>query len=546
MVDAIMKTFGLYHAGMVGERFISALLIDPVRCRARVRHLRRQYRLASIDAQKAIAALGVQRALDGSHVSPGQLAEMLNNPDTLSATHQRIYCAPQMAEEWRAVFEAVMAGRSSPPRVKGTRAEDPIPTIPAPMASSAARESANRRTIDDPEDTESEAVGSAASQSMMGASLEEARRALKEKDASLEEARRSLEEKVYSLQEAQRALKEKDASLEEKRRALEEKDASLKEKIYSLQEAQEARRALEEKVNSLKSSNPLLGKLVAAVLVVAATIAMLQAERNSTQAAAAKAEANRLRSQLQHMIDESGLRNWLSLSDPRAFQVSKSDNDHVVVKGTINTNHIMEVRVSWGDGVVETLYKYESPLRPTKNPTEFTGVHKFRLNNEPVDATLEFRPFPDRLRDLPEYFPPKSLRRTRTFLLAKGGIKADPKPVALEAPTDGSKVAAGADVEGRLNIPGAWPVVLVKALTGGDNERWWVQPLVEDVVDGAFAVHCAFGDDNTKPGTKFRIVVVVAKSKEAAARFVAGTTRPILPVDMVHSQPVDVIRDERH
>jgi hypothetical protein len=50
------------------------------------------------------------------------------------------------------------------------------------------------------------------------------------------------------------------------------------------------------------------------------------------------------------------------------------------------------------------------------------------------------------------------------------------------------------------------------------------------------------GDKKTKPGTRFRLVVVVVKSQSAARKFKQGSTMSSLPSDLPRSEFVTVKR----
>jgi hypothetical protein len=121
--------------------------------------------------------------------------------------------------------------------------------------------------------------------------------------------------------------------------------------------------------------------------------------------------------------------------------------------------------------------------------------------------------------------------------------KKDRPPATLLSPRDGAVVAQAEELEGRVEGKGTWPVVFVRPLVG--EEPWWLQPAVPDVVSGQWTARAHFGNKDTPAGTRFSLVVGVAKSKEAAAAFKEGTTLETLPPDLPHSTPVTVYRDKR-
>jgi len=118
--------------------------------------------------------------------------------------------------------------------------------------------------------------------------------------------------------------------------------------------------------------------------------------------------------------------------------------------------------------------------------------------------------------------------------------KEEKKDVVVTSPKEGAKVSQSEEIEGQLNTEG-WPVVFVKPEVG--DFPWWVQTPVEEVVKGKFSTTAQFGDAATKPGTRYRIQIVVAKSKEDAMKFERGMTRNALPAGLPRSDPVKVVRE---
>lgn len=123
--------------------------------------------------------------------------------------------------------------------------------------------------------------------------------------------------------------------------------------------------------------------------------------------------------------------------------------------------------------------------------------------------------------------------------LGSGQQKKEPVAVIV-SPKEGAKVERFGEVEGKLHTKKGWPVVLVQPLVG--DEPWWVQPPVKEVEDGAFTVAAYFGNDETTPGTKFRVVIVVAKNKAEAHKLKAGMTLMELPA-LPRSEPVTAVRN---
>jgi hypothetical protein len=121
-----------------------------------------------------------------------------------------------------------------------------------------------------------------------------------------------------------------------------------------------------------------------------------------------------------------------------------------------------------------------------------------------------------------------------------GDENSEQREVVVLSPRDGAKVSQTEEVEGKVTAEG-WPVVFVKPLAG--DEPWWTQSPVEELNNGKFTSQVYFGNEQTKAGTKFRVVVVVARNKGEAHKFERGTTRSALPGGLPRSAPVNVTRE---
>jgi hypothetical protein len=116
-------------------------------------------------------------------------------------------------------------------------------------------------------------------------------------------------------------------------------------------------------------------------------------------------------------------------------------------------------------------------------------------------------------------------------LFARGpmssAVQDEERAAEIISPDDGEKVGAIEDLEGRL-LKAGYPVVLVRPIVG--DEPWFVQGPVEGVAKNKkFNARIYLGDTETKSSTKFRLVIVVAKDREAALKFVKGTRMENLP-----------------
>jgi len=129
--------------------------------------------------------------------------------------------------------------------------------------------------------------------------------------------------------------------------------------------------------------------------------------------------------------------------------------------------------------------------------------------------------------------PKKPAKKTAEIL----NLKNDDK-VEVEHELEGA-----IDVKGRKGDAG-WPVVLIQAQIAGARE-WWVQRPVRNVdpKTGEFRVLCSFGEKDTPSGTKFRVVIILAKDEKTATReFPRGKQLDDLPPGSRRSDFVTVIR----
>ncbi len=93
-----------------------------------------------------------------------------------------------------------------------------------------------------------------------------------------------------------------------------------------------------------------------------------------------------------------------------------------------------------------------------------------------------------------------------------GFARSDDSQVIIQGPAAKEVVAKVDEVKGIWTVDGSVPIVFCKPLNGGE---WYAQ--AKCTVDGAkFKCNAHFGDEDTKPGTGFKIVVVAVLAKDAA------------------------------
>ena len=118
--------------------------------------------------------------------------------------------------------------------------------------------------------------------------------------------------------------------------------------------------------------------------------------------------------------------------------------------------------------------------------------------------------------------------------------------VEITHPTQGNGVTRIVAVEGRFEGEG-WPVVFVgyyDAPWSPNQEWWWIENPVESLADGAFRIDVGVGDEKTPPGSRFQIVVVVAKSREEADKYIKWSDHESLPANLPRSKMIQVTRDK--
>ncbi|MFM9965388.1 MAG: hypothetical protein ACKV2Q_29740 [Planctomycetaceae bacterium] len=85
-----------------------------------------------------------------------------------------------------------------------------------------------------------------------------------------------------------------------------------------------------------------------------------------------------------------------------------------------------------------------------------------------------------------------------------------------------------------------WPVILVR--DANDHSPWWVQGRAERQEAQTYSARAHFGNDTTKPGQRYQIVVLSAEDEWAARQYETGTTLDEFPADLPHSDPIEVVR----
>ena len=111
--------------------------------------------------------------------------------------------------------------------------------------------------------------------------------------------------------------------------------------------------------------------------------------------------------------------------------------------------------------------------------------------------------------------------------------------LVIESPQQGATVGMREVLIGRMQSDG-WPVIFVQADIPG--QPWWCQSPVTSVEHGEFRSAVVFGDEQTPHGMQFRVVAVVAPTREAAHNFKLGAKHLVLPDGLPHTDEVVVSR----
>jgi hypothetical protein len=126
-----------------------------------------------------------------------------------------------------------------------------------------------------------------------------------------------------------------------------------------------------------------------------------------------------------------------------------------------------------------------------------------------------------------------------SMALIQGAYAANNTGATLIRPSQDAKVEMMSEVTGKVLMRG-WPMVLVRADL--PDCLWWAQQWAEPTAAaGYFKAKVRFGNDKSKDGSRFRLVVVMAKSEEDAKRFQPGSSFKDLPEELPRSAETVVV-----
>lgn len=121
----------------------------------------------------------------------------------------------------------------------------------------------------------------------------------------------------------------------------------------------------------------------------------------------------------------------------------------------------------------------------------------------------------------------------------QGAIAANDTGAMLFRPRHDAKVEMISEVSGKVLTRG-WPIVFVRAEL--PDCLWWSQEWSEPAATaGHFKAKVRFGNDKSRDGSRFRVVVLMAKSEGDAMRFKPGTSLKELPEELPRSAETVVV-----
>jgi hypothetical protein len=126
------------------------------------------------------------------------------------------------------------------------------------------------------------------------------------------------------------------------------------------------------------------------------------------------------------------------------------------------------------------------------------------------------------------------------LMWTNGSAQAADVPATLSIPRVG--VSQRQDLTGNLMSPGV-PVVLVRADIV--DARWWVQERAIVEQDGSFRVSARFGNEKTRPGVRFDVVVLVLPSAVELNQWKPGDVLEKLPSAVPRSKEMTALYEKQ-
>lgn len=126
-----------------------------------------------------------------------------------------------------------------------------------------------------------------------------------------------------------------------------------------------------------------------------------------------------------------------------------------------------------------------------------------------------------------------------SMAFVQGASAANNTGAMLIRPRQDAEVEMMSEVTGKVLTRG-WPIVLVKADL--PDCLWWSQEwAAPTAAAGHFKAKVRIGNDKSKDGSRFRLVVVMAKSEDDARRFKPGVSFKEIPEELPRSTETVVV-----
>lgn len=121
----------------------------------------------------------------------------------------------------------------------------------------------------------------------------------------------------------------------------------------------------------------------------------------------------------------------------------------------------------------------------------------------------------------------------------QGASAANNTGAMLLRPSHDARVEMISEVSGKVLTRG-WPIVFVRAEL--PDSLWWAQEWSEPAAAaGQFKAKVRFGNVKSRDGSRFRVVVLLAKSEGDAMKFKPGTSLKELPEELPRSAETVVV-----
>lgn len=161
---------------------------------------------------------------------------------------------------------------------------------------------------------------------------------------------------------------------------------------------------------------------------------------------------------------------------------------------------------------------------------------KFRITVLMPKSAEQAKPFEvgAALKELPSDAP----RSAEVQVILQRSPRLASSPDILLQPEQNQEVKQIQEVVGKI-APDSQAILLVRS--SDPNEPWWVQPPIEMGAEGRFTTNARFGNDQTPPGSRFKLMVIMPKDAQQAEAYQPGDAIKALPPGIGCSKEVEVV-----